>query len=140
MGRESRSRFRSAIASLLERSERAGWGEYPSVEDSPPPDRLAPVDLPTRGRYEDHLARELAPRSNRARLFIPPLDGEGVALEERGGWGEYPSVEDSPPPGALSHYATASLLERSCAPTSPQGGGMRSSRREALSHKGRGET
>ena len=30
--------------------ERGGWGEYPGVEDSPPPDRLAPVDLPTRGR------------------------------------------------------------------------------------------
>ena len=52
----SRARgFACAIASLLERSER-GEGkrrEYPSVEDSPPPDRLAPVDLPARGRYEN---------------------------------------------------------------------------------------
>src|SRR6185312_857152 len=35
------------------------------------------------------------------RLFIPPLDGEGVALEERDGWGEYPGVENNPPPDRL---------------------------------------
>ena len=33
--------------------ERGGWGEYPSVEDSPPPGAHTRADLPTRGRYED---------------------------------------------------------------------------------------
>jgi error-prone DNA polymerase len=31
---------------------------------------------------------------------IPPLDGEGDSAEGRAGWGEYPSVEELPPPGA----------------------------------------
>jgi hypothetical protein len=42
------------------------------------------------------------PAKQSSTAFIPPLDGEGVALEERGGWGEYPSVEDSPPPDRLA--------------------------------------
>jgi len=33
--------------------------------------------------------------------FIPPLDGEGVALEERDGWGEYPGGETNHPPDRL---------------------------------------
>ena len=32
---------------------------------------------------------------------IPPLDGEGGSAEGRAGWGEYPGVEEIPPPGAL---------------------------------------
>ncbi|MGZ5917417.1 MAG: Y-family DNA polymerase, partial [Methyloceanibacter sp.] len=32
---------------------------------------------------------------------IPPLDGEGSSAKGRAGWGEYPGVEESPPPGAL---------------------------------------
>ena len=31
---------------------------------------------------------------------IPPLDGEGGSAEGRAGWGEYPGVEEIPPPGA----------------------------------------
>jgi error-prone DNA polymerase len=33
---------------------------------------------------------------------IPPLDGEGGSAEGRAGWGEYPGVEEIPPPGALT--------------------------------------
>jgi len=30
--------------------------------------------------------------------FLPPLDGEGGSAEGRAGWGEYPCVEEIPPP------------------------------------------
>ena len=40
--------------------ERDGWGEYPGVENNPPPDRLPPVDLPTRGRYESEPVVKLS--------------------------------------------------------------------------------
>jgi error-prone DNA polymerase len=33
---------------------------------------------------------------------IPPLDGEGGSAEGRAGWGEYPAVEEIPPPGAAT--------------------------------------
>jgi hypothetical protein len=44
--------------------------------------------------------------------FIPPLDGEGVALEERGGWGE--CARNPPTPASQRRRRT-----------SPQGGGMK---------------
>jgi hypothetical protein len=44
------------------------------------------------------MTSRVRPAKQSSMVFIPPLDGEGVALEERDGWGEYPSVEKSPHP------------------------------------------
>ena len=49
---------------------------------------------PIRAHSEEGGVRGLPANS------IPPLDGEGGSAEGRAGWGEYPSVEESPPPGA----------------------------------------
>ena len=115
----------------------AGWGEYPGVEEIPPPGAPKRADLPTRGRYEtngeaagnskafalrlglrqidglreddvqrlvsirDSVAADLNPHlfaPQPAPNSIPPLDGEGGSAEGRG---EYPGVEEIPPPGAL---------------------------------------
>jgi error-prone DNA polymerase len=47
---------------------------------------------------------------------IPPLDGEGGSAEGRAGWGEYPGVEEIPPPGALKRadLPTRGRYDRAC--------------------------
>jgi error-prone DNA polymerase len=47
---------------------------------------------------------------------IPPLDGEGGSAEGRAGWGEYPGVEENPPPGALmrADLPTRGRYDRAC--------------------------
>ena len=42
--------------------------------------------------------------------FLPPLDGEGGEAEGRAGWGEYPCIEEIPPP--RRHKAASDLPTR----------------------------
>ncbi len=65
---------------------------------------------PIRAHSEEGGVRGLPANS------IPPLDGEGGSAEGRAGWGEYPSVEESPPPGApmRADLPTRGRYDRAC--------------------------
>jgi error-prone DNA polymerase len=104
-----------------EAADRAGWGEYPCLEEKSPTRLAAQADLPSRGRYETNTSnsfndvRDLWRRSGIARASIEKLASadafRSLGLDRRQALWEVRGLPKESPLPLFDHAATAEADE-----------------------------
>ncbi len=88
---------------------RARWGEYPSLEEIPPPGALKRADLPTRGRYETNGGATENSNAFALRLGLRQIDGLREDDVKR-----LVSIRDGIPADLLPHLFAPPLFPSPC--------------------------